>query len=454
MTGKERIMTTFRHEKADQVPWVPFAGVHAGKLIDINAKEVYSDVEKLKESLIEAHRLYRPDGQPVMFDLQIEAEILGCELIWSEDSPPTVSTHPLEGDKTIPVHLPEPDEGRLAMGLDATRYLKEQVGDSTAIYGLFCGPFTLASHLRGTNIFMDFFDDPEYVNNLLDYTARVGRRMAELYAEAGADVIAAVDPLVSQISPDHFTEYLHSPYEKLFTYIRELGKASSFFVCGDATKNIEVMCKTKPDGISIDENINLAEAKKITDQYNVVMAGNIPLATVMLFGNQQDNMKIVIEELDSVSHDNLIVSPGCDMPYDTPIENTVGCEQAVHQTEQTRQLVAGYESGSRDVEVELPDYDNLQRPLIEVFTIDSDTCAACTYMFQSALDAKKKFGEGIDVVEYKTSASIENIVQAEKMGVTQLPSIYINGKLKFSSIIPSREALNKEIETAMQEIKG
>jgi len=142
------------------------------------------------------------------------------------------------------------------------------------------------------------------------------------------------------------------------------------------------------------------------------------------------------------------------MPYDTPIENTVGCEQAVHQTEQTRQLVAGYESGSRDVEVELPDYDNLQRPLIEVFTIDSDTCAACTYMFQSALDAKKKFGEGIDVVEYKTSASIENIVQAEKMSVTQLPSIYINGKLKFSSIIPSREALNKEIETAMQEIKG
>ena len=453
MTGKERIMTTFRHEKADQVPWVPFAGVHAGKLIGVNAKEVYSDVEKLKESLSEAHRLYRPDGQPVMFDLQIEAEILGCELIWSEDAPPTVSTHPLEGDKTIPDHLPEPNEGRLAMGLEATRYLKEQVGETTAIYGLFCGPFTLASHLRGTNIFMDFFDDPEYVNNLLDYTARVGQRMAELYAEAGADVIAAVDPLVSQISPDHFNEYLHAPYEKLFAYIRDMGKASSFFVCGDATKNIEVMCKTKPDGISIDENINLAEAKKITDQYNVVIAGNIPLATVMLFGNQQDNMKIVIEELDSVSHDNLIVSPGCDMPYDTPIENTVGCEQAVHQTEQTRQLVAGYESGTRDVEVELPDYDNLQRPLIEVFTIDSDTCAACTYMFQSALDAKKKFGEGIDVVEYKTSASIENIVQAEKMGVTQLPSIYINGKLKFSSIIPSREALNKEIETAMQEIK-
>ncbi len=445
MNGKELVMATFRHEKTDRVPWVPFAGVHAGKLIGSNAKEVYTDQDKLIQSLLEAHRLYRPDGQPIMFDLQIEAEILGCKLIWSEDAPPTVSTHPLEGDKNIPDRLPEANDGRLPMALEAARTLKKEVGESTALYGLFCGPFTLASHLRGTSIFMDFFDDTGYLDSLLDYSSQVAQRMASLYADAGVDVLASVDPLVSQISPAHFSQHLNKPYTELFDYIRELGKTSSFFVCGDATKNIEEMCKTKPDGISIDENINLAEAKKVTDEYNVVMAGNIPLATVMLFGNQQDNMKIVIEELDSVDHHNLILSPGCDMPYDTPIENTVGCEQAVHQTEQTRTLIAGYEKEAPDVEVELPDYDSLEHPFIEVFTIDSDTCAACTYMFQSALDAKKKYGDGIDVIEYKTT-KLENIVRAQKMGVTQLPSIYINGELKFSSIIPSREALNKEID--------
>jgi uroporphyrinogen decarboxylase len=102
--------------------------------------------------------------------------------------------------------------------------------------------------------------------------------------------------------------------------------------------------------------------------------------------------------------------------------------------------------------VELPDYRRLERPLVEVFTIDSDTCAACTYMFRSALDAKRKYGEGIDVREYKTSASLENIARAEKLGVTQLPSIYINGRLAFSSIIPSREALNEEIDKARDEL--
>lgn len=447
MTGKERIYAAFGHEKTDKVPWVPFAGVHAGKLIGETAKSVYTDEATLVSSLKEAAKIYRPDGLPIMFDLQIEAEFLGCELLWSEDSPPTVTTHPLEGTDEIPEFLPTGEEGRLRMALAATREMREAVGEETALYGLFCGPFTLASHLRGTNIFMDMYDDPEYVARLLDYTSSIGKEMARLYREAGADVLASVDPLVSQISPDHFEEFLSEPYGRLFERIRSLGVFSSFFVCGDATRNIEVMCKTGPDGISIDENINMAEAKAITDRYDVTIAGNIPLASVMLFGNQQDNMKVVIDLLDAVDHHNLIVSPGCDMPYDTPIENTVACEQAVHETEQSRKLVENYSRELPDIEIDMPDYANLRRPLVEVFTIDSDTCAACTYMFRSALDAKKEFGDGIDVVEYKAT-SMENIVRAQKMGVKQLPSIYINGELAYESIIPGREALNKRIKEA------
>ncbi len=448
MTGKELVLATFAHERTSGLPWVPFAGVHAGKLVGIAADEVYQSADRLVEALTEAHRLYHPDGMPTMFDLQLEAEILGCELLWSKDAPPTVTSHPLEAESSIPTKLPEAGDGRLPVALEATRRIASAVGDTTALYGLFCGPFTLVSHLRGTNIFMDMFDDPDYVKRLLAYGTDVAKRMADLYAEAGVDVLASVDPLVSQISPDHFTEFLHEPYSELFSHIRSLGRPSSFFVCGDATKNVEVMCKTVPDGISIDENINLPAAKEITDRYNVVLSGNIPLASVMLFGNQQDNMKTTLDIIDSVDHRNFIVSPGCDMPYDVPPENTVGCEQAVHQPDQTRALVANYTRSAIDIDVELPDYDSLERPLVEVFTIDSDTCAACTYMFQSAMDAKRHYGDGVDVVEYKAT-SMENIARMQKVGVAQLPSIYINGKLVFSSIIPSREAMNEAIDAAI-----
>lgn len=447
MTGRDLLLSTFRHERHEGVPWVPFAGVHAGKLVGADAKELYTDEDKLVEALIEVNRIYRPDGQPVMFDLQLEAEALGCGLLWSNDSPPTVTGHPLESTDEIPTELPSLHSARLPMYFSAIRRLREAVGQTTAIFGLFCGPFTLASHLRGTNIFMDMFDEPDYVKALIDYATRVGSMMATEALKAGADVVAAVDPLVSQISPDHFRDFLTEPFRRLFGEIRAGGGYSSFFVCGDATRNIEPMCETGPDGIAVDENINMVKAKEITDRFNVSLAGNIPLASVMLFGNQKDNMKSVVDLLDSVDHHNLIISPGCDMPFDTPIENTVACEQAVHQTEQTRTLIASYTRELPDIPVELPNYDALPRPLVEVFTIDSDTCAACTYMFQSAMDAKRKFGDGLDVVEYKAT-SMENIVRAAKMEVKQLPAIYINGKLAFSSIIPSREALNQAIEAS------
>ena len=96
---------------------------------------------------------------PILFDLQIEAEILGCEMKWTKNNPPSVKTHPLEADPTLPCscRIPTEESGRVPIALEATRRVKEAIGDKTAIYGLICGPFTLASHLRGSNIFMSAY---------------------------------------------------------------------------------------------------------------------------------------------------------------------------------------------------------------------------------------------------------------------------------------------------------
>jgi uroporphyrinogen decarboxylase len=137
---------------------------------------------------------------------------------------------------------------------------KEKIGRDTALYGLITGPFTLASHLRGQEFFI-------------------------------------VCPLVSQISPKHFNQLLFESYKEIFDYIRSKGALSSFFLCGNATPNIESMCKTNPYSVSVDKNVDLASAKEITDRHDIVIGGNIPLTTVMLYGTQQDNMKYIVDLL-------------------------------------------------------------------------------------------------------------------------------------------------------------
>jgi uroporphyrinogen decarboxylase len=439
-TGKELLFAALRHEELTEVPWVPFAGVHAGKLKGYTGEEILTDGSKLLQSLLEVNRVYDPDGQTTVFDLQVEAEILGCKLVWAKYAPPSVASHPLAAELIVPVRLPEKGDGRLPFILQAMSEMKQAVGEHTGLYGLVTGPFTLASHLRGTEIFMDMIDHPEYVDALLAYTGAVSERMADFYIEAGMDVIAAVDPVVSQISPRHFKRFLSLPFTRFFNAVREQKVFSSFFVCGDATKNLEVMCQTCPDSISVDENIDMVTAKQVTDRYNITLGGNIPLTTRMLLGSQQDNMAYVVELLDKLTHRNLIIAPGCDMPYDTPVENVIGVVQAVRSPESTRQLLSNYHAAEFNLDVELPDYASLKRPLVEVFTVDSATCAACGYMLQAAQRVAEQLTGQVDVMEYKITQP-ENVARIKKMGVQHLPAIFINGELKFSSIIPSNQEL-------------
>ena len=195
--------------------------------------------------------------------------------------------------------------------------------------------------------------------------------------------------------------------------------------------------------MSIDENVDIKKAKGITDRYGIVIGGNIPLTTTMLHGNQMDNMKYVAELMEMPG--NYIISPGCDMPYNTPIENVIAAGQAVRQPEATKVMLENYVKVEEDIQVELPDYENLKKPLIEAFTLDSDSCAACTYMWGAVLEAKEEFKDAIDITEYKYTIK-ENIARCKKMGVTNLPSLYINGQLKWSSIIPNRKELFDEIK--------
>ena len=156
-------------------------------------------------------------------------------------------------------------------------------------------------------------------------------------------------------------------------------------------------------------------------------------------------MKTVIELIDSLDHHNLIISPGCDMPYDTPIENTIAATNAVKHPDEARKLIKNYQTVVDDIEVELPDYASLDKVLIELFLLDPDQCAACTYMLNSVVDAYDEIKNIADYAVYKYTIK-EDIARTRKMGLTNLPTMCVNGEVKWVSIIPSREEFITEVK--------
>ena len=179
MNRRDLLLKALRNETTPRPAWLPFVGVHGAKLTGQTARDYLHSSELIVAGLRRANELYQPDGLPIVFDLQLEAEVLGCELRWADETPPAVCTHPLEQGKSL-LSLPVFDAsmGRFPMVMDALRTLKQEIGGDVALYGLLCGPFTLALHLLGNDIFLQMFDHPDYVKAVIGFCASVGQKVA------------------------------------------------------------------------------------------------------------------------------------------------------------------------------------------------------------------------------------------------------------------------------------
>ena len=443
---KQLVLDSIMNKTVARTPWVPFVGCHAGALIGVDAETYGKNADCIVKGVLNAIEEYKPDGIPVAFDLQLEAEILRCELKFAKDNPPSVTSHPLaEGLKLKDLYYNVPDDSRLAEVLRATKEISAKAGNDVALYGLVTGPFTLALHLMGTDIFYDIADEPDYVKEVLAFCEQVCIKTAGLYLDSGVDIIALVDPMTSQISPDHFEEFV-TPYAKrIFEYVRNRGKLSSFFVCGHARRNVEKMCECGPDNISIDENIPLDYVKAVGEKYGVSIGGNIKLTLTLLFGSPTDAIRDAENCMSIGGNKGFILAPGCDVPYATPKENIKAISSLIHG-EVTQFLSSG--NALDGIDYELPDYANEKQVIIDVITLDSASCAPCQYTMEAVYAACDGFGDAVKVIEHKIKEK-ESVVCMLKIGAAYIPTIVIDGKIKYESIIPEVPVLREDIVQAV-----
>ncbi|TWU35121.1 uroporphyrinogen decarboxylase family protein [Novipirellula artificiosorum] len=452
--GISLIRSAFLGEATQRAPWVPFVGCHAAALLGISAEDYLKSVDLMHRGLSTAIERYQPDGIPVAFDLQIEAETLGCDLKWSADTPPSVRSHPLADGKSLAdLSVPGPDLGRIPLVLDVTRRLRAEHPD-LALYGLVTGPFTLALHLLGTDIFMKMFDAPEFVEELLNFCSEVGLAMSQYYLEAGCDVIAVVDPMTSQIGPDQFAEFV-TPYTKpLFDKIREKNALGSFFVCGHAQQNVESMCKTGAHNLCVDENIPLDFVRDVCRQHGLSFGGNLQLTTVLLLGKPEDAEKNAMECLRLGEQTGFVLAPGCDIAYDTPSENLEAIGKLIHDPYRQETVAALAETRTLDDVLDMSEYGRTEKVIVDIITLDSEACAPCQYMVEAVQRITPEFEGIVQWREHKIKYR-EEIVFMTSLMVKNVPTICIDGQITFVSQIPPRDeliaAIQKRINQKMRD---
>jgi MtaA/CmuA family methyltransferase len=327
-------MKAICHEGVDRVPVVPLVISHAVKLANVPFCQYNTDPKVLVDCQIAAWRKYEYDGIHVTTDNWVLPQALGVQVQFYADLPPTGLARPLAGTKDLSI-LPAIEKAKVAARMNllptATRYARELLADTCFIKTNFDqGPFSLCTSVRGIEQLMaDMYDDAQFVFDLQEICSELVFQLGLAVGQAGAHALTFGDSVAGLISRKEFTKYAY-PFEK--DVIERLQAALDIpiflHICGNTSHILDCMANTGADALELDHQVDFAEVKKQIGA-RTCLEGNLDPTRVMFQGTpelvRQESAKLISI---AGTGGGFILSPGCEVPRDTPSENMLALVEA------------------------------------------------------------------------------------------------------------------------------
>ncbi len=350
MTGKERVHAAIAFQKTDRVPAGPYMANHCSVAMGYRLKDCYTNAANLADAQYRAWKFYGQDIITVQSDNYYIPEGFGCKIRMPENANHTPSMENpvlerLEDGKRLRPLDPEKD-GRMHVYLDAMKLLRAKTGGEVCLRACGVGPFTLASHLRGTEAFL--MDTMEV---LLEGDAKKERLLMDLiqlctdtlvdFAHAmlrsGADIIQCADSLASldMISPDIYRKFA-GPFERQFfkrtrEACRQNGAYRLLHICGRNDGLYEDFKTLDADVIEIDSKVSLSFARKMLGEKHIAIQGNLDPVGLLLQGTPQRIRQASRNAVEEAGKTGFILGSGCEVPIGTPSENIFAMLEAARE---------------------------------------------------------------------------------------------------------------------------
>ncbi len=179
MTPRQRVLKLLNFEEPDRLPGptglaMSFAAKHAG----FSVKEICSDAKKFVLSQLVMMDLVENEFPQAEYDVyNIEAEILGCKLLWTDRNFPVIAPDgEILKEKGDLSKLKVPNfrtDGRGPYCLEINKLLLSIAPGILPFY-FSISPFDIAFKIRGfKNLVKDIKKDPKFAHELLDFCAAV-----------------------------------------------------------------------------------------------------------------------------------------------------------------------------------------------------------------------------------------------------------------------------------------
>ncbi len=303
----------------EHVPVVPLMGFPGTQLNHSTLKQNVFNWGVQFWTLFELVRRYQPDGAFTFMDLSVEANALGLPVIYPLNESPSVEYPVVRSEEDLLgfYHLDILRDGRVRVFVETMHLMSQYLNVLRGGYVI--GPFTLAGLMMGaTDTALATIERPELLHRTLTFASHVIGRYANALTEAGADMIAILEPTSVMLSPNQFWEFSGQYVQRI---IDQFEAMPILHICGDTTHLLQRMVDTGAQGLSLDAPVDLpAAARRLPS--DVVLIGNISPTEIMAAATPAQvyrETRALVEAM--APYPNFVLSTGCDLPPETPLAN-------------------------------------------------------------------------------------------------------------------------------------
>lgn len=304
-------------------PLVGFPGLKlVNSTIKLAQQNYYEHFKVIKATVDTFH----PDAVFPLMDLSVEANALGRYTIFPVNESATVvavdfTMDDLEMLKDIDIRY----DTRLLGYVETVKLMNIYLPKEILRGAYVTGPYTLAGLLLGaTNAAVYSINNPEFLSEVCEVVIEKILDYVKLLISAGAQIICVLEPSAVMLSPDAFDNFSKKYVKRISKLCEDTSIAVVYHICGNSMHLIEKMCEAYVDALSLDSEeagVDLVKAiNKVPD--NVIVIGNICPTGKILNGEPEDVKNEVKDLLIKMEpYANFILSTGCDLPPEVPIEN-------------------------------------------------------------------------------------------------------------------------------------
>jgi len=299
---------------------IPLLGAPGVALSKTTLKENLTDSEVQHKTLSMLIDKFNPDGIFPMMDLSVEVEALGLKLNFPEDAHPSVAKNSIKKREDLEVLKDNWHgiTGRMKVFIEVIEKIARKY--SIIKGGYVIGPFTMAGELMGAHdIALKVMLNPELVFEFVNFSIEIISEYANALFDAGADTIAVLEPLAVILSSKKFKEFSLYPFKKLVSNLNN--RPLILHICGNTNHLIKSMLDSGAIGLSLDSIIDFKKLKKIVPE-EIALIGNLDPVKVFLQSTSNEVAEATRSLKESMKDtENFILSSGCDIPINTPLEN-------------------------------------------------------------------------------------------------------------------------------------